>query len=569
MIRETEVDGVQALLAPKRGPVVAGLTFRVGRADETLALAGITHLLEHLALFRHGLSDYHYNGTTGSVVTHFHIQGTEADVVGYLNGVCDSLANLPVDRLEAEKGILRTEAAGRGSASNESLPVWRYGAQGYGLVGLPELGLPRLTPADVRHWATTWFTRQNAVFWITSDRIPRGLRLRLPAGIRRPVPRVSSALPVTPAYYQERTNGIVMDAVVRKGTAGVVFARLLEREMFRSLRQEGGNSYVTRTAYDPRGDGFATVTAVADALPDRQDAVLGGLIDALAGFRVGAIAPAELHSVRSRAEEALREPDADAARLPSAAMNVLTGQPNPSADALIEEFRAVTVDDVRQVAVAASRSALLAIPPGLDAEWAGFAPAPTHSARPVSGERFRSRSGDQAELVVGAEGVGLAEDGRMAAVRYAECAIAMAWPDGGRRLIGLDGIMVRIEPTLFPLPGALIARIDASVPPASLVWLPPRDPAAIPRPDAGTSAARRSSGARRAGGSRTASWRARIVAAVTGISAAILGLAMLGADPANPDDAFLRSAGFSVLVGFLVVATVVFGIQAIRGDRAD
>ena len=48
MIRETEVDGVPTLLAPRNGPLAAGLTFRVGQADETLATAGITHLLEHL-----------------------------------------------------------------------------------------------------------------------------------------------------------------------------------------------------------------------------------------------------------------------------------------------------------------------------------------------------------------------------------------------------------------------------------------------------------------------------------------------------------------------------------------
>jgi hypothetical protein len=99
---------------------MAGLTFRVGRADETLATAGITHLLEHLTLFHHGLSDYHYNGATGSVVTHFHMQGSEEDVVTYLVGVCAALSNLPLDRLETEKGILRTEAAGAAVLSGGS-----------------------------------------------------------------------------------------------------------------------------------------------------------------------------------------------------------------------------------------------------------------------------------------------------------------------------------------------------------------------------------------------------------------------------------------------------------------
>jgi hypothetical protein len=42
------------LIAPGPGPLSAGLVFRVGQADETLAWSGITHMVEHLALFRHG-----------------------------------------------------------------------------------------------------------------------------------------------------------------------------------------------------------------------------------------------------------------------------------------------------------------------------------------------------------------------------------------------------------------------------------------------------------------------------------------------------------------------------------
>ncbi|MBO0871655.1 MAG: insulinase family protein, partial [Micromonosporaceae bacterium] len=470
MIRETEVDGVQTLMASKTGPLVAGLTFRVGRADETLATAGITHLLEHLALFHHGLSDYHYNGATGSVVTNFYLQGSEEDVVGYLSGVCDALRNLPVDRLETEKGILRTEAAGRKAGVGDSMPLWRYGAQGYGLVSYEELGLPRLRAEDIRQWAATWFTRQNAIVWITSDQVPSGLRLHLPEGTRRPVPKPVSALPSTPAYFNARANGVVFDALVRRRTAASVFAAVLEREMYRSLRQEGGYSYVASTSYEPRGDDFATITALADALPDEQDAVLGGFLDVLAKLRVGRIEQADLDSVRTKVEESVRHEGRDAARLPVAAMDVLTGQPNLTAEAVLDEVRSLTVEDVQAVAVEATGSALLLVPAGCNAEWAGYAPAPTYSTSVLMGERYPSRQSDKVALIVGTDGVSVVDASHAVTVHYAECAIAMAWPDGGRQLIGLDGISVRIEPTLFQVPPGLIARIDAAVPPANLVW---------------------------------------------------------------------------------------------------
>ncbi|MFD4602092.1 hypothetical protein ACFWPQ_29195 [Streptomyces sp. NPDC058464] len=175
----TEVDGIPALFAYASGPVRAGLVFRVGVADKTLARASVTHLVEHLALHRQGLADYHFNGATKAAFTHFHVEGAEHEVAAYLQGVCASLADLPMDRLETEKEILRTEESRR---ENPQLPLWRYGAQGHGLVSYPEWGVRDLRPDDVRHWAHTCFTQGNAVLWIAGERLPAGLSVKLPAG---------------------------------------------------------------------------------------------------------------------------------------------------------------------------------------------------------------------------------------------------------------------------------------------------------------------------------------------------------------------------------------------------
>jgi hypothetical protein len=64
-----------------------------------LARRGITHLLEHLVLHPMGTADYHYNGSTGSVVTSFHLQGTADDVAAFLAAVCRFLRDPPVHRL--------------------------------------------------------------------------------------------------------------------------------------------------------------------------------------------------------------------------------------------------------------------------------------------------------------------------------------------------------------------------------------------------------------------------------------------------------------------------------------
>ncbi len=476
-IHTTEVDGIPALYAPGPGPARAGLVFRVGVADETLGRAGITHLVEHLALHRQGLADYHFNGATKAAFTHFHVEGAEHEITAYLNGVCASLVDLPMERLETEKEILRTEEAGR---STGQLPLWRYGAQGYGLVSYPEWGVPQMRPDDVRQWAEYWFTRDNAVLWVSGERFPAGLELKLPGGGRRPMPQVTSALPGGPAYFADGTGGVLLDAVVADRAAARLYSGVLERELFRSLRQEGGYSYTAATGYEARGDGHALVTAFADALPKKQDAVLGGFVDVLAKLSVGRIEQADLEAVRTRADAALTAPDAPARHLPAAAERLLAGLPQRTPEESRAELWAVGPGEVHAVALEASRTALMQVPGGHSADWAGFAPAPNRSSYTVTGRRFDSVRKDGTALFVGSEGVSLTADGETVTVLFRECAAKLSWPDGGRRLIGNDGLSVQVEPGQYGIDAHTMATIDAAVHPAAAVWLPPRQKQAAP-----------------------------------------------------------------------------------------
>jgi hypothetical protein len=487
VVEAIEIDGVPTLFAPSAGRTAAGLIFRVGQADETLPLHGITHLVEHLALHDSGLSDYHYNGETASVYTHFHLRGSESDVVGYLGKVCDGLADLPMHRLETEKEILRTESRTRGGTS--ALPLWRYGAQGYGLPSYPEWGLARLRPEDLRWWVENYFTRENAVLWIAGERVPDGLRLRLRPGARRPVPVPTSALPHTPAWYTGDDTSVVFSAVVRRSTAASVYSGVLERELFRDLRQEGGYSYTASTSYDPRGDGYATVTAYADALPEKQGAVLGGFVDVLARLRYGTIDPASVTAVRNKSLENLNHPEIEAARLPGHALNLLTGQRNLTVDELRAELAAVTAEQVYAVAVEAADTALLQTPHRTTADWAGYAAAPTSSECEADGRRYAHREDGEVALVIGPEAVSIVREHSCSTVHYADCAAMMSWPDGARRLIGNDGIVLHLEPAMWAMPYQEIGALDAGVGPARHLPQPARDPASIPRPAAAAPAA--------------------------------------------------------------------------------
>ncbi|HEX5202136.1 MAG TPA: insulinase family protein [Actinoplanes sp.] len=480
MIKQFESDGVPVLLAPATGPSHAGLVFRVGIADEPLARRGITHLVEHLALHSVGVADYHYNGATGVEFTYFHMRGTEKDVATFLNGVCAALRDLPMRRLAAERDLLQAEANGRTPGVAEPLALWRHGGRDYGTVAYPEWGLPAITEDDLRAWVARYFTRENAVLWVAGDALPADLRLDLPAGARRPAPAPSSALPGTPAFFPGSPGLVAWDAMVPRSTAAGVFAAVLERVLFRELRQEAGLSYIAKTDYQPVGADSAVITAIADALPEKHGAVLGGFVDVLAALRFGRIDPADVAAVVNQRAEALRHGEESAARLPAQAFALLSGRPVEDVEDALAAARAVTVADVADVAAAAWDSGLLMAPE--PADWAGFAAAPLASASAVTGTAYASLEDSGERLVVGPDGVTATAGGTLTTVRFDDCVLVRAWPDGARQLFGADGTAIRVEPTLSANGPQAVAAIDARVGPEIRVGQPPREPGSIPRP---------------------------------------------------------------------------------------
>lgn len=482
MIIQREIDGIPALIGPATGPMQAGLAFRVGLADEPLARRGITHLIEHLALHGIGAADYHYNGATEMEFTYFHMQGSEADIVAFLNGVCAALNDLPMDRLPVEKEILRTEASGRSTGPAELLALWRHGARDFGSAGFPEWGRTGITADDLRAWTARYFTRGNAALWIAGPGVPDGLRLDLPEGERQPVPAASSALPERPAFFSGPDGVVAWDAVVPREPAAVVFAAVLDRALFRVLRQENGLSYSVRAGYLPRPDGTTLVTAVADALPEKQGAVLGTFVDVLAGLRLGLIDDDQVRTAITRQSELLARAEESGARLPGQVFRLLTGYPVQEAEEALDELGAVTRDEVVAIAATAAAEGLLMAPGGLGADWAGFTAAPVRSVSVVEGTRYPSLEDPDTTLIIGVDGVSVVGPGQAVTVHFDRCAAMLAWPDGARRLIGHDAMVVHFEPTLYPDGHGLVPVFDKRVSPESSAPMPARPPEAVPAP---------------------------------------------------------------------------------------
>lgn len=483
MIHLTEVDGVPTVLSPGPGPVHAGLTFRVGRVDERVARTGLCHLIEHLVLHDQDLDAGHVNGATTATMTVFHRHGEPADLADFLGSVCARLVDLPLDRMATEIRILRTEAAGRSTGLGAELPAVRYGAQGHGKLIYPEWGLHAVTPDEVREFARTYFTADNACLWISgADQVPTGLRIPLPRGERRPVP-VPAPLIDAPAGYDTGSGVVAWENVVPRSSASVVSGSVMRRALLRRLRQTYGYSYHVDVNYEPYDDQLAAVTVSADALPEKADAMMGEFIDVLAQLQIRGPEPDDVDAAVRAVTSHLREPDADCGRLPGVAFDLLVGRPVETAADELQSRHAVTPGDVRGFLRDTQAGAVLLVPAGRRVDWAGY-------DRPAGGVVPRAEgtqcpapwSGHGRRLIVGDQAVGLATDTAHATVRYQDCVAALCYPDGGRHLVGADGTYLRVEPTLYDVDASVLQELDSHLPPAVTVPMPARDPDDIPAP---------------------------------------------------------------------------------------
>lgn len=485
-IRQTEVDGVPTFWAEgdAADSYHAVLTFRVGRADETLARNGITHLVEHLALHGIGQPEHHYNGAVDTVTTMFFTQGDAAAITKFFANVCGALRDLPLHRLEAEKQILRTEAESRGGGPATALLLWRYGSAGHGLPGYNDLALGAHGPDDVARWARTWFTRGNAALGITGGRPPEDLRLELPDGPRAPVPEPIPILPHLPAYFHDEINGVAVSSVVERSSAAAVFAAMLQRRLRQALRMDQAVSYTTSVGYVPVSGELAHINGYADGL-DAAHPKLVAQFDAEIGRAAAEPAAAEeVAEVIASLRAGWESKDAAGGLVITSCWNELMGLPFRPFAERVADLLAVTPEQIRQVGQAVRDSALLMLPYGQEPPTGRYAPAPPSSVTAVDGWILRRVDPDEDELhlVVGGDGVTLMRGPQLATIYYESCVAMLAWPDGARRLIGYDGINVSVEPTLWENAGDLTAELDRRVPPDRFVPMPERSADRVPRP---------------------------------------------------------------------------------------
>src|SRR6266480_126191 len=259
--------GIPVFQAEVPGRVRAALCFRVGTADEPLHMAGITHLIEHLALSGLGTQSFEYNGFVDNTVTAFLVSGTPDQVKLFFAHVTAALQALPRERVAVERRIIETEAAGHRQSSFRGTLSLRYGASGFGAADYRQIGMMWLTPEAVQTWAARHFTAGNVAAWVAGPVIP-GLHVDLPPGPRIPPPAlVARSFPV-PCVTEDGSLGATVSMVSPRSAALAAAMAILERRGMQRIRFTEGLSYGVQTNIEELDGRTVHALATTDALPE-------------------------------------------------------------------------------------------------------------------------------------------------------------------------------------------------------------------------------------------------------------------------------------------------------------
>jgi len=482
-VNVTVINGVPVVWTETPGPMRATLMFRVGRTDERLPWSGITHLVEHLALFRLGPTQrYEFNGAVTSNRTMFYATGTPTEIVTFLGLVTSALGSLPLDRAETEKTVLLAEAASRSMSANDFLFSLRFGTRGNGLHRYKEFALYHVSPAWISGWAAKCFNRNNAVLWLSGPP-PDGLSLTLPEGERILESAVQPLALRLPAYAQAPVGGAGASMVAPRSTPLAMATNIAAARLLQRLRFDKGIAYSVLGGYFPMDGEQAHVSLWTDAQPAQASTVLNDTIQTMYGMSTSGPSAEELATeVETMARNFDRE-DAALAWLDRTAVRMLNGEPLQRPADLLADMQTVTPAGARDAMAQALKTAIylgpedVPTPPGINKYVPTSVEAVQGQALPhVHGKLWRHPP----TLIVTSDGVTLSiNPAERITVRYDSCEAVLRYRDHGMAMVGFDGSTLPINPVEWPQGIVAIQQVLKFIPADRIVAMPATESTAL------------------------------------------------------------------------------------------
>ncbi|MFK0259342.1 hypothetical protein [Streptomyces sp. NPDC090445] len=481
-MQRTQVDGVPVLAIPEGDGLLVGaaLRFGCGTRDETVRTLGVTHLVEALVMDRLKAADEADFGSSFDLdETRFHGYGTPEEVARFLEAVCRTLSDLPLDRMEHVAGRLDIECAAPVDGQIAEVLGARYGAHDLGLACHQGAEYRALTPEMVRAHAAAYFTRANAVLMVAGT-VPPGLRLPLPDGARPA--RCAPRLLARHVWARRDLTGVALAYEVPVGSAAArIGHQILITRVERLVRDRLGISSAVETFKTARDPGSVERMLLLDAEEGREDAVAAALWGEAVRLARHAPTPEEVAAEVAWCQKVLVERPSVSAELDGAADCELYGVPYFDGASMVRALEAITPADVREAVERAVAGAVLVVPhgtlpvlTGLDGTRLGHTPVCEQwDVPPPRGEvhrrplraRLGREEGGTDRIVRTPHSLVLCRDDWYHEYRFDEVVELERWGDA-RRAVARCGCLLELIPGAFQGMDGLIRTLDDAVPPA-------------------------------------------------------------------------------------------------------
>lgn len=466
-VHRTEIDGVPVFWAESPEPFAGTLTFRVGYADETLPTSGLTHLVEHLALWQFGgAARYEYNGTVSAIETEFYATGTPGEVADFLTRTAEALAALPLDKLDIERGILLTEENAKSVGPVTQQRFLRYGAVNHGLNYFYQLGLHRSSADEVAQWARERFTSGNAALWLSGPP-PDDLRLPLPDGARMSLPTPATPVDRLPVFFNDDASWVSISFTGPADPLLATAAEVATNRLVKRLRYDAGVTYDVSFESERLTVDEQLCTIWADCLPDRAQEATDLFLETLQELAVHGPSAEELERDVDEFVQFQSDPYSINAYLALCAHRELLALEQRSEEELLRMARETTSEQVAEALQAALQDAVLAAPKGVRRPDSFNAPG--HEQLELHGEEFvvtkPLEAGRAGTLVLADDGFSFVErDGTRTTVER-ERLVAVSKYDDGVVILRRDcNCTIDVIPEEYENGDELVARILERVP---------------------------------------------------------------------------------------------------------
>jgi hypothetical protein len=361
----------------------------------------------------------------------------------------------------------------------------RFGAKSYGLAGWPEFGMWTVDGDALLEWAARWFTRGNAAGWVVGPE-PLRVELPLPVGDRMPPP-MPAGLPATfPAITRQAARIVGAAAVVPRSIVATLAHRVMTGKLQDVLRFEMGASYhVLPVSLSLTADvGWLSMTS--DLSDSRMKETVQRFIAVLKDVATRGPVEEELDRHRSATVASLDAHGWEIGLADAMVFSELFGSVRAPRAKLRDAYLSISVDQVRALAGAVVSGALYQVPAGLDIELDGIKPRSRWSSwgahEGMKFEREPRLAGPHEQFVLDEQGMTVWVGSGPLSVEWARVAAMLCWADGGRRVLGEDGMCINVVPTGVKRGRELVTAIDARVPPALCVLLGKRLCPPVPPP---------------------------------------------------------------------------------------